>query len=110
MVVVAALAGCGGGSNGGAAATTPGPLMIAIDVKGGKPVGGITHATAEKGETVTIVVRSDVADEVHLHGYDLHRDVGAGGAASIRFTADIAGSFEAELENRGLQILDLSVR
>ena len=60
--------------------------------------------------TVAIVVHSDVADEVHVHGYDLHQDVGAGGTARIDFTADIAGVFEAELENRKLQIVELTVR
>jgi hypothetical protein len=109
-LAAAALTGCGGGSNGSATTTSAGPVTIEIDVKGGKPVGGIRRATAQKGQTVTIVVHSDVADEVHLHGYDLHRDVEADGTARIRFTASITGSFEAELENRGLQILDLTVR
>jgi hypothetical protein len=82
---------------------------IAITVKNGKPVGGIAKATVKQGEKVTLVVRSDVADEVHLHGYDLHRDVDAGGIAKIAFTAKIAGRFEAELEDRKEQILSLTV-
>jgi hypothetical protein len=82
---------------------------IAITVKNGKPVGGIAKATVKQGEKVTVVVRSDIADEVHLHGYDLHRDVDAGGTATIAFTAKIAGRFEAELEDRKEQILSLTV-
>jgi FtsP/CotA-like multicopper oxidase with cupredoxin domain len=82
---------------------------IAITVKNGKPVGGIAKATVKQGDKVTLIVRSDVADEVHLHGYDLHRDVDAGGTARIAFTAKIAGRFEAELEDRQEQILSLTV-
>jgi FtsP/CotA-like multicopper oxidase with cupredoxin domain len=82
---------------------------IAITVKNGKPVGGIAKATVKQGDKVTLIVRSDVADEVHLHGYDLHRDVDAGGTARIAFTAKIAGRFEAELEDRKEQILSLTV-
>jgi hypothetical protein len=82
---------------------------IAITVKNGKPVGGIAKATVKQGDKVTLIVRSDVADEVHLHGYDLHRDVDTGGTAKIAFTAKIAGRFEAELEDRQEQILSLTV-
>jgi hypothetical protein len=111
---VLALAGCGGGggsnsSKGGKAATAS-RATISIEVKGGKPVGGIKRATVRKGQDVSLVVDSDVADEVHLHGYDLHSDVKAGGTAHIDFKADIAGEFEAELESRKLQILELTVK
>jgi hypothetical protein len=109
---VLALAACGGGKSGsdGSATTTSGPQTITIEVKGGKPVGGITHADAQKGRSVALVVHSDVADEIHLHGYDRHVDVEAGGTARLDFTATIAGVFEAELEHRGLQILELTVK
>jgi hypothetical protein len=90
-------------------ATEAARAKIAITVKNGKPVGGIAKATVKQGEKVTLVVHSDVADEVHLHGYDLHRDVDAGGTAKIAFTAKIAGRFEAELEDRKEQILSLTV-
>jgi hypothetical protein len=79
-------------------------------VKGGKPVGGIQRATVKKGQTVAIVVHSDVADEVHVHGYDLHKDVSAGGTVRIAFPATIVGEFEAELESRKLQIVEFTVK
>jgi hypothetical protein len=83
--------------------------IITVDVENGKPVGGVATATVKQGKRVALVVHSDVADEVHLHGYDLHRDVAAGDTATIAFTANIAGRFEAELENRKEQILSLTV-
>ena len=83
--------------------------IITVNVENGKPVGGVAEATVKQGTRVAVVVHSDVADEVHLHGYDLHRDVEAGGTATIAFKAKIAGRFEAELENRKEQILSLTV-
>lgn len=83
--------------------------IITITVENGKPVGGVAKATVKQGEKVALIVHSDVADEVHLHGYDLHRDVDAGGTATIAFKAKIAGRFEAELEDRQEQILSLTV-
>jgi ABC-type Fe3+-hydroxamate transport system substrate-binding protein len=124
------LAGCGGGSKSSSPTTTaattapvrtvtaqpvtrpaePKAIVITIRIKDGKPVGGITRVTAKKPQRVELVVHSDVADEVHVHGYDLHQDVEAGGTARIGFPATIQGVFEAELENRKLQILELTVK
>ena len=124
-----ALAGCGGGDKSTAPTTSTvaqatttapsttttttsaaaGPVTIRVLIKGGKPVGGIQRATVKKGQNVAIVVHSDVADEVHVHGYDLHKDVDAGGTVRITFPATITGVFEAELEDRKLQIIEFTV-
>jgi hypothetical protein len=85
------------------------PTTIAIVVGAGQPTGGIQRVTLSKGEKVALVVTSDVADEIHLHGYDLSADVAAGGSATIRFTADTVGRFEVELEERGVQLAELQV-
>jgi hypothetical protein len=80
-----------------------------IVVKNGKPVGGIRQLTYNKGEQIHFKVESDVSDEIHVHGYDLMKDVKAGGAVSFDFPATIEGVFEAELEERGEQIIELTV-
>jgi len=85
-------------------------VQIPIVVQGGKPVGGIKRATVAKDRVVVLVVRSDVADEVHLHGYNVMRDLEPGTPARLRFRATIPGQFEAELEQRGLQIANITVR
>ncbi len=74
-----------------------------------RPQDGIVRKTVQKGDRVVLVVTSDVADHVHLHGYDIMRDVAAGGTARIRFRATVPGRFEVELEDRGAQIADLTV-
>jgi hypothetical protein len=87
----------------------PANPAIEVVVKGGKPVGGIQHLTYDKGDDVRLIVKSDVADEVHIHGYELMKDVEAGGQVEFAFPAKIDGKFEIELENRKEQIADLAV-
>jgi ABC-type glycerol-3-phosphate transport system substrate-binding protein len=85
------------------------PTVVNIVVVNAAPQGGIARQTVDKGDRVVLVVQSDVADEIHLHGYDLSRDVTAGGTARLPFTATLPGRFEVELESRGVQIADLTV-
>jgi hypothetical protein len=118
------LAACGGDDEGnttagqattgttqepGNSGTPAGPKPETIVVRGGKPVGGPRELEYDAGEEVRFSVRSDVADEVHVHGYDLSKEVPAGGTVTFSFTADIEGIFEVELEERGEQIAELRV-
>jgi hypothetical protein len=96
-------------SGGGETASSSGQKVITIAIKHGKPVGGIAKLTYNEGERVRFKVDSDVSDEVHMHGYDIMKDVKAGGSVSFDFPATIEGVFEAELEGRKEQILELTV-
>lgn len=80
-----------------------------IVVENGKPVGGVRDLTYNKGEQIRFKVDSDVSDEIHVHGYDIMKDVKAGGSVSFDFPAGIEGVFEAELEGRKEQIIELTV-
>jgi ABC-type Fe3+-hydroxamate transport system substrate-binding protein len=85
------------------------PTAVRIVVVDGAPQGGIVRQTLSQGDRVVLVVKSDVSDEIHLHGYDKSTDVTAGGTARLPFTATLPGRFEVELESRGIQIADLTV-
>jgi FtsP/CotA-like multicopper oxidase with cupredoxin domain len=88
----------------------PAPQFERIRVAGGKPAGGVKTITVEKGERARIQVSSqDTSDEIHLHGYDLTRDLEAGGSVRFSFTANVEGIFEIELEGAGVQIGKLVV-
>jgi hypothetical protein len=87
----------------------PKVARVNIVVRGGRPVGGIRRATVARNRRVILTVRSDVSDHVHLHGYDVMRDVGPGMPGRIDFRATIPGRFEVELEDRRLQIADITV-
>jgi len=71
--------------------------------------GKVTDLRFKQGDTVRFRVRSDVADEVHVHGYDLMKDVEPGQTITFSFPATITGIFEIELENAGEQIAQLRV-
>ena len=86
------------------------PVQVDVVVVGGEPQGGIVRQSVDLDSAVVLTVTSDVADEVHVHGYDLMADVAPGAPATIRFTADAPGRFEIELENTGVQIAELEVR
>lgn len=91
-----------------ASTTTIAGILVRITVEAGEvTVNGPT--SVEQGEQVTIRVRSDSADEVHVHTYDLTAAVEPGAVASIEFTADIPGVHEIELEQSGIKLMDLEV-
>jgi hypothetical protein len=92
-------------------ATTAAPeaTELVVTIRGGEPVDGIVRAEAKQGDPVVVIVRSDVADEVHVHGYDLMADVAPGKPVRMEFTANLTGRFEIELEDRAKQIAQLTV-
>ena len=95
--------------------TTTGPpvdanRVVTVVIENGVPKGGIVRKTVDVGDRVVLVVRSDVSDHVHVHGYDVTRDVTPGRTTRLPFRAAIPGRFEVELEDRGVQIADITVR
>ncbi len=76
----------------------------------GGSVSGDSRVTAKLGEQVTIRVTSDVAEEIHVHTYDLTADLEPGVAGEVTFTADIPGVHEVELEQAGLRLTSLEVQ
>lgn len=85
------------------------PPVPTVVVREGEPVGGIAELTYDKGERAKFRVTSDSAEEIHLHGYDIGKDVEAGGTVTFDFDADLEGVFEIELEERATQIAQLTV-
>jgi hypothetical protein len=97
------------GSDDSTTTTAPAPEVQTVRVVNGKPQGGVKTLSFKKGDQVRFKVRSDTADEIHVHGYDLKKDVAAGGSVQFSFKGDIEGRFEVELENAGVQIANLEV-
>jgi FtsP/CotA-like multicopper oxidase with cupredoxin domain len=99
-------------STSGATTTTAGfaGTLIEVRVSGGKVETAERRVAVDRGERVRIRVEADVADEVHVHGYDLKRPVGPGRPATIEFAADLPGIYEVELEGAKRKLFDLEVR
>jgi hypothetical protein len=87
----------------------PQPEVAEIVVKEGEPVGGVQELGFTRGERIRFRVRSDVADHVHLHGYDVFMDVPAGGAVEFDVPATLEGVFEVELEDRVVPLAEVTV-
>jgi plastocyanin len=90
-------------------ASTPAGQRIEVQVSGGEVSGDTGRVPVAAGEHVTLVLTSDVADEVHVHGYDLEADLSPGQPTEIAFDATIPGVFEVELHEAGTQLLSLQV-
>ncbi len=107
VVVVAAgviAVSSGGGDD---AKKSSGPATIVVS--GGKPVGGVRSLTYKKGDRIDLTVKSDSADEVHFHGYDVKKDVPKGGTVRFSFPATIEGKFIVELENAKQTLANVEV-
>ncbi len=119
------MAGCGGGDDsptlasdtttptaaGGTPAPTAAPgAVVAVTVRGGSVVAGTSRQRATLNQPVTVRVTSDVADEVHVHGYEKRVDVAAGRTSEVTFLANISGVFEVEFEKSGKLLFTLEVR
>ncbi len=83
--------------------------LVQIHVVGGRPQGGIKPIKVSKGGRVRFQVTSDVADEIHVHGYNFKKDVAKNGTVGFDFRATIDGDFVIELESRSEQIAALQV-
>src|SRR3954447_3350194 len=108
LVVVAAVLLIVLSGGGGTAPDSTGNKVI--EVKNAKPVGGVQKLVVKKNGRVTFTVKSDTADEIHVHGYNFMKDVEKGGSVSFDFPAKIDGEFDVELEKLGEQIASLQVK
>ena len=88
-------------SSSPAAPITPAGQRIVVTVAGGQVTGDTGRVPVAAGEQVTLVVTSDVADELHLHGYDLRTALTPRTPAELSFEATVPGVFELELHDAG---------
>jgi hypothetical protein len=84
-------------------------VRIEVDVVGGQAVGDTGRVPVPAGEQVTLVVTSDAADELHVHGYDLEAALAPSTPTTLTFDATVPGVFEVELHEAGTVLLTLQV-
>lgn len=90
------------------AGTTTTTLEIDVEIAGGVVAGPEVFGVG-LNDTVDIWVRSDVDDEIHIHGYDLYFDLEAGVPTNLSFLADAPGVFEVEVHTGHTHVFDLEV-
>ena len=119
LALVLPLAGCAGkaadsrpparGSVVVGAPSAAAEQRIEVTFAHGKASGDTGRVQVATGTAVTLVVTSDVADEVHVHGYDIEKELTPGKPVTLQFDATIAGVFEVELHNANTVLLRLQV-
>ncbi|HEY5179376.1 MAG TPA: cupredoxin domain-containing protein [Dermatophilaceae bacterium] len=90
--------------------TASGPLTIDVTVANGKVSPSGAKYDVVKGSTVTINVSSDANETVHVHGYEIEKDVTPGQKLVITFVANMTGSFDIETHVIDATIATLNVR
>lgn len=84
-------------------------VTINVTVANGKVTPNGATIKAKAGQTVLVTAVSDAADEVHIHGYDKELPLTPGKPASVKFTADMKGTFEIETHESGKLVAKLVV-
>ena len=105
-----------GGGGAGATTTTgassgasqPAEQVISVTVRGTQ-VAAKESYRVPVGAPVRIQVTGNVTDEVHVHGYNIMKELSPKTPAVITFRATIAGEFEVELENAHHRLFVLRV-
>ena len=90
----------------------PPPVASSFDfvVRNGERAAGPVTMQAREGDDVEIKVTSDRADELHLHGYDLHTPLKANEPAVLYFKATHSGRFDVELHHAGITLGSLEIQ
>jgi hypothetical protein len=84
-------------------------VTIDVTVANGKvnPSGATIKVTA--GQSVLVKATSDAEEELHIHGYDKELELTPGKPASVKFTANMKGTFEVETHKSGKLVAKLVV-
>jgi hypothetical protein len=110
VVAVVLFVVLGGGGSDSSSTTDAGKVPTVVVDKEGHPVGGIQELVYKKGDRIHFKVEVPFEEEVHLHGYDVAKEVPkGGGTVTYDLPANIEGVFEAELEGHKEQIIELKV-
>ena len=124
LVLVVPLAGCAGkapdssattpasgstASSGASTAAGAAEQRIEVTFAHGKATGDTGRVEVARGTAVTLVITSDVADTVHVHGYDIEEELAPGTPVTLQIDGTIAGVFEVELHEANTVLLRLQI-
>lgn len=107
---VASPAGSPASSELSAAPSARSVQTVTLVVQGGRVTGDTGRVQVSLGSTVDLQVNADVAQQVHVHGYDLTVDTIPNETVDKQFVATLAGFFEVELEPSKTPLTRLQVR
>ncbi len=114
LVAAVGLVACGGSSGGSTTAGQSGSSKgkgepLTIVVRNEEPVDGVETLEYSAGEQVEFKVESNTATEVHVHGYEIEKEVPAGATVTVSFPAELEGIYDVEVHPAEEQIAELRV-
>jgi hypothetical protein len=77
------------------------PPTQEIVIENGEPIGGVARIEGKKGDTIAFAVRSDIPEAVHVHGFDVTKNIDPRSATKFKFKAEFEGIFEVEAHHAG---------
>jgi hypothetical protein len=83
--------------------------IFALIVRRGRLASGPSVMQVREGDEVRLELTTDAADELHVHGYDLHLKTRPGETVSVNFVAKRTGRFGLELHRAELELGALEV-
>lgn len=138
LACLAVVGGCSGGSTSGdaaedsptvlstavtsptAAASTASPASpqptapqvrtIAIKVIGRQVIPAPRRVDLRSGERLRLELTSDHDDQVHVHGFEIERDLPANTPVSVDLVGGAPGLYEVETHRPALRVLQIAVR
>ncbi len=103
------------GEPGGEPEAPTDAVMVMVDLADGQVTidangSDSDRVEVEQGQNVRLMISSDVAELVHVHGYNLFVELVPGETAILDFVAEAPGLFEVELEESGKFLFELSTK
>ena len=86
-----------------------GPKVFELIVQGGKLARGPAVIKVTEGDEIVVRITTDKADDLHLHGYDVHAHLKPGETTELRLAATRTGRFEYELHKAHVDLGVLEV-
>lgn len=84
-------------------------VTIDVVIANGKVSPSGVSVKAKAGQTVRITGTSDVAEQLHVHGYEKELDLAPGKPKAVTFKADTKGTFEIETHESAKLVAKLVV-
>ncbi|WP_020390301.1 cupredoxin domain-containing protein [Kribbella catacumbae] len=84
-------------------------VTVDVTVANGKVNPSGSSIKVKAGQTVLITAVSDAEDQLHVHGYDKELELKPGKPVSVKFTANMKGTFEVETHESGKLVAKLVV-
>lgn len=75
--------------------------LVLLDIRGGKVPDGLRLIRVMQGDLVTLKWTADRPMTLHLHGYDIEKQIRPGSPAEFAFRAHAAGRFPIEAHPQG---------